>query len=181
MHEFILQHKSQLIVSLLLLVVLIVLRFILKTLANRVGKRQDINKARIRLMFQYINLLVAFIAVFLLFLIWGVAASKLGLVFSSVFAVIGVALFAIWSILSNITSGVILFFSFPFKIGDKIRINDKDIPIEGVIEDIKTFHLYLRDANDELITYPNNLILQKPVSLVKKNAFHESDEGKSAI
>ena len=43
----------------------------------------------------------------------------------------GVAMFAQWSILSNITSGIILFFSFPFKIGDLILIHDKDFPIEA--------------------------------------------------
>ena len=103
----------------------------------------------------------------------------LALIFSSVFAVIGVALFAIWSILSNITSGIIMFFNFPYKIGDKIKIHDKDMPIEALIEDIKAFHLHLRTDDGELITYPNNLILQKAVSLVQKDVF--LDEGKNAL
>jgi small-conductance mechanosensitive channel len=105
--------------------------------------------------------------------------TELSLIFSSVFAVIGVALFAIWSILSNITSGVILFFSFPYKIGDKIKIHDKDLPIEAIIEDIKAFHLHLRTLEGELITYPNNLILQKAVSLVEKDVY--LDEDKSSL
>ena len=101
---------------------------------------------------------------------------------SSVFAVIGIGLFAVWSILSNITSGVIMFFSFPYKIGDEIKIHDKDFPVIAIIEDIKAFQIHLRTSEGELITYPNNLILQKAVSLVKKDAFIDSpDEGKDAL
>ncbi len=85
---------------------------------------------------------------------------------SSITTVIGVAMFAQWSILSNITSGIILFFFFPFKIGDIIRINDKDFPVQGEIEDINAFHINLRSSNGELSTYPNNLLLQKGITVL---------------
>ena len=75
--------------------------------------------------------------------------------------------------------GIIMFFNFPYKIGDKIKIHDKDMPIEALIEDIKAFHLHLRTDEGELITYPNNLILQKAVSLIQKDVF--LDEGKNAL
>nr|WP_317196344.1 mechanosensitive ion channel domain-containing protein [Salegentibacter tibetensis] len=121
----------------------------------------------------------SFYCCFLLAIAWGIGVTELSLIFSSVFAVIGVALFAVWSILSNITSGVILFFSFPYKIGDKIKIHDKEMPIEAIIEDIKAFHLHLRTLDGELVTYPNNLILQKAVSLVAKDVY--LDEDKSSL
>jgi small-conductance mechanosensitive channel len=105
--------------------------------------------------------------------IFGAQLKDLALLFSSVFAVIGIALFAIWSILSNITSGVIMFFSFPYKVGDKIQIHDKDFPIEAIIEDIRAFQLHLRLDNGNLVTYPNNLMLQKAVTLVQKDAIDE--------
>ena len=70
-----------------------------------------------------------------------------------------------------------MFFSFPYKIGDKIKIHDKDSPIDNVIiEDIKAFQLHLRTDKGELVTYPNNLFLQKPVTLLKKDALLERDE-----
>jgi small-conductance mechanosensitive channel len=154
-------------------------QFSLKKAAHRVGKRSEISFTRTRLMFKYINILIVIIAFFCLCLAWGMGLTDISLIFSSVFAVIGVALFAIWSILSNITSGIILFFSFPYKIGDKIKIHDKDIPIEAIIEDIKAFHLHLRTVDGELITYPNNLILQKAVSLIEKDV--RLDKGKSSL
>ncbi|MDT0690660.1 mechanosensitive ion channel [Salegentibacter sp. F188] len=169
----------EVIYSIAIFLLLLILQFFLKQAAKRVGERAEINITRTRLMFKYINILIFILAVFLLSIAWGVGWAEFSLIFSSVFAILGVALFAIWSILSNITCGVIMFFSFPYKIGDKIRIHDKDIPIEAIIEDIKAFHLHLRTLDGELITYPNNLILQKAVSLVEKNA--RLDEGKDAL
>lgn len=149
---------------------LLFLRLALKQSAKRIARRDELNFARTRLIFKYINVLVSFIAIFSSLLIWGVELSELTFLFSSVFAVIGIGLFAIWSVLSNITSGVIMFFSCPYKIGDKIQIHDKDFPMEAIIEDIKAFQLHLRTDNDELVTYPNNLFLQKSVTLLKKDA-----------
>ncbi len=56
-----------------------------------------------------------------------------------------------------------MFFAFPFKMGDRIRIQDKDFPIEAEIDDIKAFHTILITAEGERISYPNNLFLQKAV------------------
>ena len=108
------------------------------------------------------------INIYFIFFIWGFDYKEVGLVFSSVFAVIGVALFASWSILSNVTAGVVLFFSFPFKIGDRVKILDKEINSDEayLIEDIKAFHVSLRKENGELLVYPNNLLMQKAVTLV---------------
>ena len=174
-----LTYTYQLFYTILTLIVLLVINIILKKTAKRIGDKGEIHITRIRLMFRYINILIVIIAIFLLAIVWGMDLGDLALIFSSVFAVIGVALFAIWSILSNITSGIIMFFNFPYKIGDKIKIHDKDMPIEALIEDIKAFHLHLRTDDGELITYPNNLILQKAVSLVQKDVF--LDEGKNAL
>ena len=96
---------------------------------------------------------------------------ELGLIFSSIFAVIGVALFAQWSILSNVTAGIILFLAFPFKIGDQIKILDKELDTEEdfIIEDIKLYYIYLRNSQGHLITYPNNLMMQKAVTLIRSS------------
>ncbi|MHA6280979.1 mechanosensitive ion channel domain-containing protein [Salinimicrobium sp. CAU 1759] len=172
-------NRTEIISTVAILLALWILQFIMKKAAHRVGHRSEIHITRTRLMFKYINILVTIIAIFLLSLTWGYNAQEIALIFSSLFAIIGVAMFAIWSILSNITAGIILFFSFPYKIGSRITIHDKDMPIEAVIEDIKAFHLHLRTLEGELITYPNNLILQKAVSLIERE--YQADEGKDAL
>ena len=97
-----------------------------------------------------------------LFLLLGIQYSQLSVFLSSVFAVIGVALFAQWSILSNITSSLIIFFAFPYRVGDVIRIIDGNDDLSGTIEEISLFHVIILQG-EALITYPNSLMLQKAV------------------
>lgn len=165
--------KIELITTGFFLVFLLITRFILITLITKISRKNGINLARIHLMHRYVSVTLFLIALLVIPFIFGTHVKDLALVFSSVFAVIGIGLFAIWSILSNITSGIIMFFSFPYKVGDKIMIHDKDFPLEGIIEDIRAFQLHLRLDNNDLVTYPNNLMLQKAVTLVQKDAIDE--------
>ncbi|WP_324027619.1 mechanosensitive ion channel [Maribacter sp. BPC-D8] len=173
MKEFINEHYNELIYSLIVLIVILVLKVLFATAIRKVSKISDYNPVRTNLILKFTNIALTIIAVVVLTLVWSVNYRDLGVMLSSVFAVIGVALFAQWSILSNITAGVIIFFSFPFKIGNTIRILDKELLDPNntdldkfVIEDIRAFHLHLRRSNGEILTYPNNLVLQKGVILI---------------
>ena len=79
------------------------------------------------------------------------------------FAAIGVAIFAQWSILSNITASLIIFFGFPYRVGDPIKVTDSNFDLSGTVEEISLFHVLIRSGDGNLNTYPNTLILQKPV------------------
>ena len=173
MRNFIANHNNELIYSLVVFIVILILKFLFTTAVRKVSKISDFNPVRTNLIIKFINIALTIIAVVALTLVWSVNYQDLGVMLASVFAVIGVALFAQWSILSNITAGVIIFFSFPFKIGNTIRILDKELidPNNAaldtfVIEDIRAFHLHLRRNNGEILTYPNNLVLQKGVILI---------------
>ena len=181
MNELFTNYQTEVLTTLLTLGMLIITRFLSTKAIRKVGQISDLNDIRTRLILKYVSIGHVVLMVSALLLIWGVNFREVGLILSSVFAVIGVALFASWSILSNITAGVILFFSFPFKIGDHIRILDKEL--EGVnefwIEDIRAYHVHLRNTDGELVTYPNNLFLQKAVTILKPD---ESDtEGSDAL
>lgn len=165
--------KEELIASAIVIILLLIIRYITIFLIRKIAKKSGINEARIQLISRYATVTLLLLALLLETFIFGAQLRDLALIFSSIFAVIGIALFAIWSILSNITSGIIMFFSFPYKVGDKIEIHDKDFPIQAIIEDIRAFHLHLRLDNGDLVTYPNNLILQKAVTLVQKDAIDE--------
>ncbi|GGH44181.1 mechanosensitive ion channel protein MscS [Mangrovimonas yunxiaonensis] len=175
-------YKTELIQSVILIGILVIIRFMATLAITKIGKKSGINEARIQLINRYVTVTLVLIATLVETLILGVEFKDLALVFSSVFAVIGIGLFAIWSILSNITSGIIMFFNFPYKVGDKIEIHDKDFPIKAIIEDIGAFQLHLRLDDGDLVTYPNNLILQKPVTLLKKDAMENNhDDGHDAL
>lgn len=181
MSELFTDYQTEVLTTLLALGILIITRFLSTKAIRKVGQISDLNDIRTRLILKYVSIGHVVLMVSALLLIWGVNFREVGLILSSVFAVIGVALFASWSILSNITAGVILFFSFPFKIGDHIRILDKEL--EGVnefwIEDIRAYHVHLRNTDGELVTYPNNLFLQKAVTILKPDEV--DTEGSDAL
>lgn len=129
---------------------------------EKLGTRRSISPYRIKYTIKTISL--AFMAFYLVLLITflGIQYSQIFVFLSSVFAVIGIALFAQWSILSNITASLIIFFGFPYRVGDQIRVLDKDGDISGRIEEISMFHVLIKQGED-LITYPNTMILQKAV------------------
>ena len=163
---------KELVASGILLLLVIFLRLIVSKLVRGFAKRSQTIEKRTRLVLKYIHLLMNVLASIALIIIWGVQTKDIFVVLSSITTVVGVAMFAQWSILSNITSGIILFFSFPFKIGDFIFIHDKDFPIEAEIEDIGAFHVYLKTKEGEIIVYPNNMMLQIGITILK----HPQDE-----
>lgn len=132
------------------------------SIVESVGANKSVSTYRIKYITKTINLSLVVFYVILLITFLGIEYSQISIFFSSVFAVIGVALFAQWSILSNITASLIIFFAFPYRVGDHVKVVDKDDDISGIIEEISLFHVLVK-RGDELITYPNTLILQKAV------------------
>lgn len=159
---------KEVIVTGILLFIIIFLRIVTAKLIRRYAKLSSIMEHRTNLVIKYIHLLISILAILGIIVIWGVQKKDIFLTLSSVTTVVGVAMFAQWSILSNITSGIILFFFFPFRIGDVIQVHDKDFPIQAEIEDIKAFHIYLKTNDGQRITYPNNLLLQKGISIIRQ-------------
>ena len=177
MDTFITTNQEALIASIVVFVIYMLVRFISMKTIRRVAKAGHFDEMRTRLVGKYIVFGLSAILIIVLIFIWGIKFQDIGILLSSVFAVVGVAIFAQWSILSNITAGVILFFSFPFKIGDHIQIFDKDLDYEGelLIEDIKAYHMHLRTTTGELLTYPNNLLLQKAILLLHAEKDHTEE------
>jgi len=145
----------------LLVTYLICIRFVTQTI-TKIGSIKSVKSYRIKYISKTVNLVLSGFFIILLFLFLGIEYSQLSLFLSSVFAILGVALFAQWSILSNITASLIIFFAFPYRVGDAVKVVDKDEDISGIIEEISLFHVIIKKQND-LITYPNTLILQKAV------------------
>ncbi|KFF13641.1 mechanosensitive ion channel domain-containing protein [Flavobacterium hydatis] len=166
MTAFFTDYAKEILATGILIVITAAVRITITQLVRRYAKKEHFLEHRTNLIIKYIHLLTNILFIIGLFVVWGVKTEDIFLTVSSIATVIGVAMFAQWSILSNITSGIILFFSFPFKIGDSIKIHDKDFPIEAEIEDINAFHVSLKTKEGEKIIYPNNLLLQKGISII---------------
>lgn len=166
MNYFLELYKNHLLVSVFIIIFWLFLKFFFQKLILAFGKKSTFDDNRIKLTIKYSNLIMNALLIIILFLFWGVSRENVFFTVSSVFAVIGVAFFAQWSILSNVTAGFILFFNAPFKIGKKIRIHDNDLPEKAEIIDIKGFYTFLKTDENDVIIIPNNLLMQKAITLI---------------
>lgn len=164
----------EIVATVIIVASVVLLRMISAKLIKRYARTSEILEHRTNLVIKYTFLVLNTLGTIALITVWGVKTEYIFATLSTMLTVIGVAFFAQWSLLSNITSGIILLFSFPFKIGDVILIHDKDFPIEAEIEDIRAFHTHLRTKEGRIITYPNNLLLQKGISILP--GFYEDKE-----
>lgn len=162
------EHLLKIIGTLIIVLLIPFVRTITKKITRKYGLVSGISEVRTKMMLKFLFSLINISVVILMIVLWGVDPKNIFVFLSSIFAVIGVALFAQWSILSNITSGVIIFFTIPMRIGDQIRLLDKDYPIEAEIEDIKAFHIHLKSLNGDRIVIPNSILLQKGVVLTSR-------------
>jgi small-conductance mechanosensitive channel len=141
--------------------------YLLAKLLYRVTREVSVRRAfgDLRLLYitRLMNIGMIFLCLVITCMIFGFGYSQISVFLSSIFAVVGIALFAQWSILSNVTASMIIFFSFPYSVNDRIKILDKDDDMSGVIVEISMFHVILQRDDGNLITYPNTLILQKAV------------------
>jgi len=160
--------NQNIIFTVILIVVTLIILSGSKYFLRKIGNSKKVSQRRIYYVAKSISILIILISMFFLALIWSVSLSGLLVFASSIFAVIGVALFAQWSILSNLTSSIIIFFSFPSRIGDYIKILDGDNSVEGKIIEIELFHIRILDHDDNIVIYPNNLFMQKPIIKLKK-------------
>jgi small-conductance mechanosensitive channel len=106
-------------------------------------------------------------ALFILFgisliLIWGIRFTSIWILGTSILGFVGVALFATWSMLSNILAAFILFFTQPFGIGDNITVAG-DPEQSGIVNDMTLFYIYVSNEEGKVICIPNNLIIQQVV------------------
>jgi small-conductance mechanosensitive channel len=82
---------------------------------------------------------------------------------------LGIAFFAQWSLLSNITSSILIFFNHPIKLGDYIKVLHKDFHFEGEVTEMNYFFVHIKTNNNELITIPNSHFFNQSYSVIDKN------------
>jgi len=138
-------------------------KYFIKKIIRKRATKHKIEIKRTYYTVRFFNFCLGIIMVTIWSLIWNVSFEGLSIYFASIFTVIGVAFFAQWSILSNITAGVLLFFNYSFKVGNRIKIMDGDNSITGVVTSVSLFNFQIEIESGEMVSYPNNLIIQKPI------------------
>ncbi|WP_245668106.1 mechanosensitive ion channel family protein [Flagellimonas zhangzhouensis] len=161
--------KTELLLTVIMLVVIFTLSSLSKRAIRKFGKTSAIDMNSRKIIFYLSNLLYYILAFVGISLIWGVNLKEFSLFLSSVLAILGVGFVAQWSLLSNLTASVILFFSHPLRLGDRIRVMDKDFDWTGKVEDISGFYLFMRTDDGRRITIPTNLVIQKGIEILKED------------
>ncbi|MDA9556028.1 mechanosensitive ion channel [Vibrio sp.] len=130
---------------------------------HQLAVRKNVKSARISFILHFSHAIIFLIYFSIFSVSTGIGYGDLSLLFSSMFAILGVALFAQWSMLSNVTASFLIFFFFPYRVGTHIKVVDKDEDISGEIVEIQMFYVLIKRKDGHLITYPSSLLLQKSV------------------
>lgn len=163
------QYNIQIFETLAVLVSFLLIRYTITKTIEKVASKFSYQNPRVKIVKKINNLFLTIGALGILLLIWGVDQSEFVYYLSTVLTILGIAFFAQWSIISNITSTLIIFFNHPAKIGDTITVFDKDYPIEGRISDIGVFFVILKTEDGEKITLPSNVFIQKMIKKKDNN------------
>ena len=161
------KYNVQLIETVVTITFYVISFFVTKNVIDFSLKKTQIERTRRKIIIKAINLLCT--VTFLIFIagIWGLEQHEIALFASTLLTALGIAFFAQWSLLSNITSSIILFFNHPLKLGDYIKVLDKDYAYEGEVYELTYFFIHLKSKEGDIITIPNSLILQKSISICK--------------
>jgi small-conductance mechanosensitive channel len=160
-------YKIQIIETAIVLVAYILTYFIIKLLINKALHNTHLQQSRRKIIVKALQLFSFLTLIILLAAVWGLEQNEIAVFVGTILTALGIAFFAQWSLLSNVTSSLLLFFNHPIKIGDRIKVLDKEYPIEGEVTDLTYFFVHLKTESGDLITIPNSLFLQKSISIVE--------------
>ena len=149
-------YRIQIIETLIVIVVYALVYYFIKTIVNNSLKHTHLQRGRRKMIIKVLNLLSFITSTIILSAIWGLNQSEIAVFVGTVITALGIAFFAQWSLLSNITSSLLLFFNHPLKIGDTLKVLDKDYPFEGEVTDLTYFFIHLKTNEGEIITVPNS-------------------------
>lgn len=172
MNELLTNLRLEIIETIVLIVAMVSIKLATTKAIRRILSSLEVDLQRKRISHKIVNLFILLVGGIILAAIWNIDKKELMVFFTSVLTIIGIAFFAQWSILSNITASLILFFNHPLRIGQFIQVFDKDYMVEGKLEDISFFFMHVRTKENQIVTIPNNLVLQRTI-LMKTEAAKE--------
>lgn len=148
-----------------LTIILVIVVFLLKALSKKrlikLSALYSYEPHRLFLVRKTIAIAFWIALIFLTLMIWGgVNLNNIWVYLGGFLSVVAIELFAVWSILSNIISGIFIFIMNPFKIGSKIKPYDPEV--QATVVNINLMFTELED-DDGIFNVPNNTFFQKTV------------------
>mgnify|MGYP000079239595 CR=1 FL=1 len=159
----------QILETIIIVIGYIALHLIVKTVINNFLKKTHLERSRRKMAIKSVQLFTTITAIILLTGVWGFRQNEIALFASTILTALGIAFFAKWSLLSNITSSILIFFNHPVKLGDWIKILSKDDQCEGEVIEMNYFFVHIKTSHQETITIPNSHFFEKSFSIVDKS------------
>lgn len=145
------------------LAVYLVIRILIRKYVSKRALLQSFNDLRSLQIRRIMSRVSTLLFLLVVAVIWNLTLQGISVYMASIVTVVGVGLFANWSMVSNVTASIILYFYFPFKLGSKVEIMDGDKSVTGVVVDISLFSIKLKADNGVEVYYPNNLAIQRSI------------------
>ncbi len=131
--------------------------------------RTKISKSTIDVIYKFSKWTIVLIVILILLRIFGILKNVIYIITLVIGTLIFLA-FAGWSIIGNITAGIVLMIWKPFEIGDYIEIIPENIT--GKVEDITLMFVRIVTEKGEVINIPNTLLIQRFIRKVSKDILH---------
>ncbi|MEQ6166195.1 mechanosensitive ion channel family protein [Ekhidna sp. MALMAid0563] len=154
----------QLAITLVIIILFLASRWVIKKSLRRLAAKFSYDPNRTAATKRIIMGSLYTFVILLLVIIWGGDLNNLWVSIGSILGVIAIGFFAIWSILSNIVAGIIIYTINPFKITDTLVLVEKEVT--GKVIDIGLIYTKLQDK-DGIFTVPNNVFFQQIVKVKK--------------
>lgn len=155
------EYQENILISILLVCLYLFFHKLIKPKIKHLVKRDCLKSKTLKDALITIDVLYGIIFFVIVLFIWGFDFKHLFTLATGILALTGVAMFASWSILSNVTAFFIILIQDKFKVGSYLRILDMDNYIEGELVDITLINTRFKTEKNEIIIYPNNQLLAK--------------------
>lgn len=148
-------------VALIVILVTVLLNMVTGRTLRVLARRTHLSEADVQPVVYVVRWLIRIIAAVLILGVLGFELGGLWAMISTVLGLVAIGFVAVWSLLSNASSTVLILFLRPFQIGDDIEIAGE--PVAGRVVDLNFFYTTLIDSERRLLQVPNNLFFQKTV------------------
>ena len=160
-------YKIQILETLLIVSIYIIVYFVFKIIINNFLKKTSLERGRRKMAIRTVQLFTTITAIIFLTGVWGFKQNDIALFASSILTALGIAFFAQWSLLSNITSSILIFFNHPVKSGSYIKVLHKDFNYEGEVIEMNYFFVHIKTKENEVVTIPNSHFFDRSYSILE--------------
>ena len=131
-----------------------VLRWAVKRAISNYAITHKFSPSRIASAHRAVSVIGFLVLVAVLAVAWSINVQSVLVVLGAILATIGIGFLAGWSILSNVTASIIMFWRLPMHVGDRVGLTGNQSFV-AVAEEFTPFYIIRENLGGTLIALPN--------------------------